>query len=361
MGQSNSKAGIANGLVTRIGTAGITLGKKSTQRTATPTNRRLDPVSSVADQVYFLFIQFAPSGSSEPVILLDGGVSDGKMRASLWFHVQNALSAADRVSEQVISAIRDALAPTKQILEVGVRLTGEYDAESLDTALRGFWTTLSRTLGMPSEAARRPASVFPPHLFGSGCVLWANVTSTKILVNNTNVRNRFAQDPRMDLPSAERDTPEPGPLVPLDPLPGPPEVGGMARKSGRPVTTVRRLAADTFLNASLPKLEATLDELHKPILERFQNLLDQLAGQAAPTFGENHRVATEVMRLAERYGVALVFEKGGESHRVVVRCADDKSRGTGIFQVVALEKRKSLAALATWPRLLASTPKNESF
>jgi regulator of replication initiation timing len=144
----------------------------------------------------------------------------------------------------------------------------------------------------------------------------------------------------------------------LVPLKYPP-VRSEVRKAGRPVTTARLLDAEPFLDVKLPGLEEQLDELHKPILNRFQELLDQLKDQAAPTFEENHRVATEVMRLAERYGVELVFEKDGLRSAVRVRCVNEGDRGIGHFFIRASAGGKHICKSMTWPALRAEPAKIE--
>lgn len=285
--------------------------------------------------------------------LLEGGTPEGVVRSSLWLYARQALNDADGDSGQIIAGIQSALAQSGSILEIGFCLSDEFNPDQLEAELRGFWVTLSRTLSMPSAAGIRPSSIFLPHQFGSGGILWANLTTTADVQPNEEMPSRIGQNNGGDSRDLGGDSSDWSWLVPLR-LP-PPLVEGevIVKKAGRPVTTVRQLDAAPFLNESLPKLEADLDRLHEPILDRFQKLLNKLKGEAAPAFEENDRVAKEIMRLAERYGVDLVYVKDGVESTVTVRCVNEGDRGVGHFFIRTSSGAKHLGKSTTWPELRA--------
>jgi len=76
---------------------------------------------------------------------------------------------------------------------------------------------------------------------------------------------------------------------------------------GRRSKVVRRLdyAALEGRNAELDK---ELVRLHQPVVRRFQEYLDQLAGEACPTARENSALATLVNKKADDFGICLLCQ-----------------------------------------------------
>jgi hypothetical protein len=132
------------------------------------------------------------------------------------------------------------------------------------------------------------------------------------------------------------------PFLDAESLPPPPTDRRFSR-------LVRRIDFPT-LEQQVGALDAELARLHDPVVRRFQEFLDRLAGEACPVAEDNHRLVALVNKRGDGLGIQLRYaQQEGE-------LVDARLRYTpSLFEVWTTGKRGSqLYSGVAFPKLVAA-------
>jgi hypothetical protein len=133
------------------------------------------------------------------------------------------------------------------------------------------------------------------------------------------------------------------PLLDAASMPPPPAVG-------RPSRVLKRIDY-AALTQHAGVLDAELARLHEPVVRRFQEFLDGLAGEACPARADNGKLIALVNDRADRLGIRLTFSSpSGEA--VVVRL----KFASGVFEARTPGRGGSLAYSGAAFSVLVAVP-----
>jgi hypothetical protein len=101
-------------------------------------------------------------------------------------------------------------------------------------------------------------------------------------------------------------------------------------------------------------LDAELARLHDPVVRRFQEFLDRLAGEACPVAEDNHKLVALVNKRVDGLGLQLMYARQG-SELVDARLRYTPGMLAGTFEVWTPGRRASqLYSGVAFPRLVAA-------